>query len=253
MTPIYILLVFITLQFATALGLQWAWPRLTGQPDLTAGYYIASTTLSSLLTIAVLVWRKWSPVSREYVRRRPWGQLAWAGAMAAGLYLPAMRMSDFMPELPNTVLRQMTMIMSDDLGYLVIGILAPVAEEMAFRGGILRLLLKRWPKRAWAGIAVSALLFALVHGNPAQMPYAFLAGGLLGWMYLRTGSIAPTIAFHWVNNTIGYLMFRAYPDPDLRLDQLMPGNSCNAAVAFSLLILIPAAYQFWALTRRQLR
>jgi hypothetical protein len=94
-------------------------------------------------------------------------------------------------------------------------------------------------------IAVSAALFALIHFNPAQMPHAFVIGLLLGWMYQRTGSLAPAIAFHWANNTVAYLLFRAYPDPSLRLIDLFSGQerAVLAAVGFSLLILLPAIYQ----------
>ena len=94
-------------------------------------------------------------------------------------------------------------------------------------------------------IVLSALFFALVHGNPVQMPHAFLIGLLLGWMYWRTGSIIPSIAFHWVNNSVAYVMYNLYPYPSLKLADLLGGSQRHVlmAVAFSLLILLPALYQ----------
>ena len=88
------------------------------------------------------------------------------------------------------------------------------------------------------------MFFALVHFNPAQMPHAFIIGLLLGWMYYRTGSILPGVAFHWVNNTVAYVMYNIYPDPDMELIDLFGNQRTElAAVFFSLFILLPAIYQ----------
>jgi hypothetical protein len=80
--------------------------------------------------------------------------------------------------------------------------------------------------------------------NPAQMPHAFLIGLLLGWMYYRTDSIVPGVVYHWVNNTIAYVLMAFYPDPDLKTTDFF-GNQQTVlmAVAFSLCILIPSIYQ----------
>lgn len=96
-------------------------------------------------------------------------------------------------------------------------------------------------------------MFALVHANPAQMPHAFLMGWLMGWLFMRTGSIIPAIAFHWANNTVAYLIAVAYPGKDTKLVDIFSGNS-NAvlmAVAFSLCILIPALIQLNIWTKKK--
>ena len=105
----------------------------------------------------------------------------------------------------------------------------------------------------WAAIAVSAVIFAVVHANPAQMPHALLIGLLLGWMYYRTGSILPGIALHWVNNTAAYVFYVLFPfAADMKLTEFFGGNQNNVvlAVVFSLFILIPAIYQLNRLMRR---
>jgi membrane protease YdiL (CAAX protease family) len=81
--------------------------------------------------------------------------------------------------------------------------------------------------------------------NPAQMPHAFLIGILLGWMYYRTDSIIPGVIYHWVNNSIAYLLFAFYPDPNIKMIDLFGGSQRTTvmAVAFSLCILLPAIYQ----------
>jgi membrane protease YdiL (CAAX protease family) len=171
---------------------------------------------------------------------------------ALGAIIPSVWLQEQMPELPNLAEQQFDMIMKDRWGYFAIGILAPVAEELVFRGAVLRALLRwkedtfkgdrRW---AWGMIALSAVFFSLVHGNPAQMPHAFLIGLLLGWMYWRTGSIIPGVAYHWINNSVAYVMYNLYPNPSMKLADLFGGNQQHVlmAVGFSLLILLPALYQ----------
>ena len=136
-------------------------------------------------------------------------------------------------------------------GYAVICLLAPVAEEMVFRGAVLRKLLEWQPAHRWLMIVLSALLFALVHMNPAQLLHPFLIGILLGWIYMRTGSIVPGIIFHWANNTAAYLVTRIYQDPDVTVSQLFGESTVLIAVGFSLLMLIPAIYQLHLFMKRQ--
>ena len=148
-----------------------------------------------------------------------------------------------MPELPNLVEGEFDMIMKDRMGYFVVGLLAPLAEEMVFRGAILRSLL-RWKSNPWVGIVISAILFAVIHMNPAQMPHAFLIGLLLGWMYWRTDSIVPGVVYHWVNNTVAYILYNIYPNPDLTLLDLFGSDQkVWMALGFSLLIFLPSLFQ----------
>ena len=112
------------------------------------------------------------------------------------------------------------------------------------RGAILKSLLQSPKLSAWGAIAISAVIFAIIHFNPAQMPHAFLIGLLLGWMYYRTGSILPGVALHWVNNSVAYVMYNLYPNPQMKLIDLFGSQrTVIAAVLFSLLILLPAIYQ----------
>ena len=165
-------------------------------------------------------------------------------ALFLGVIIPSTWLQEQMPELPNMMEAEFGMIMKERLGYFVVGLLAPLAEELVFRGAILRALL-RWHKNAWVGIAISAVLFAIIHMNPAQMPHAFLVGLLLGWMYYRTDSIVPGVVFHWVNNSVAYVLYNLYPDPSLKLVDILGGQQQSVwmALGFSLLIFLPALFQ----------
>lgn len=82
----------------------------------------------------------------------------------------------------------------------LIVIIAPVVEEILFRGFLLRGFTARYGAK-WA-ILLSAILFSLIHMNPAQMPNTFILGLVLGAIMLRTGNILIPILYHILNNSI---------------------------------------------------
>jgi membrane protease YdiL (CAAX protease family) len=87
---------------------------------------------------------------------------------------------------------------------VTIVIIAPVTEELLFRGLILRGLLQRY--RPWRAIALSAALFGLAHANPWQMASATSLGLIFGWWYWRSGSLVPGLVGHALLNAqaLGY-------------------------------------------------
>lgn len=236
--------IFGAIQVVVSFIVQGVWTLVMGKDTvMNATGLIITMAVFSILTMAVFLLAKWSVVSRHWVRTRPWFVLFWCVVAALGAIVPSVWLQEHMPELPNVVEGEFDMIMKDRWGYFVVGLLAPLAEEMVFRGAILRSLL-RWKQNPWVGIAISALLFAVVHMNPAQMPHAFLIGLLLGWMYWRTDSIVPGVVYHWVNNTVAYILYNIYPDPDLTLVEMF-GSELKVlmALGFSLLIFLPSLFQ----------
>jgi membrane protease YdiL (CAAX protease family) len=81
---------------------------------------------------------------------------------------------------------------------LKVVIIAPVIEELIFRGIIMHGLMRNYPKLV--AIFFSGLLFALFHLNPWQFPATFLLGLLLGWIMIRTRNIFACILGHAINN-----------------------------------------------------
>lgn len=245
------LLVFIGIQFAGGAIVQALWKVATGSPDLTPAMLITTTVVVSVITIVVFLWARWTEVSPKWLRSRPWMTLFWSAIAALGAIVPSMWLQELMPELPNWVEGEFDMILANRWGYLVIGLLAPFAEELVFRGAILKSLLNT-QLSPWGAITLSAVLFALIHFNPAQMPHAFLVGLLLGWMYCRTASILPCVAYHWVNNSVAYVLYNLYPNPDMKLADLFQGSQTHVlmALGFSLLVLVPAIYQLHVWMKR---
>ncbi len=226
---------------------------LTGHKELLASPYtqIGSLILYCTVTALVFIRLHWAQPSASYLRTRPTMVILWSAIAAIGCIIPSVAFQEYLPQLPNLVEAELGELMNARGGYFVACLLVPVIEELVFRGAILRTLLNWQPERLWTMIAISALLFALAHMNPAQMPHAFLIGLLLGWMYYRTRSIVPTVAFHWANNTMAYIMFKLYPDPDIKLADIFGSDQrVLLASAFSMLILLPALYQLNAWLRQ---
>lgn len=252
---------FLALQLVIANGVVLVADLIMGEQSTgstAALLNLAGVALSSVVTAVLFLWQKWAVATRDYIVSRPYAVLCWAVLASLGTIVPSMAAQELMPEMPVAVQQiieemeeQMMMLMGERGGYFVVCLLVPVVEELVFRGAVLRALLQ-WSPRSWLMIVCSALFFALVHGNPAQMPHAFVIGILLGWLYWRTDSIVPGVVFHWANNTAAFLLARAYPDPQLQLsDVLGSGTSVGAAVLFSLFILLPSLYQLHLRMRRE--
>ena len=101
----------------------------------------------------------------------------------------------------------------DDLATTLLGcVIAPVVEEMLFRGVILRGFLQRY-QRSHA-IWGSAALFGLPHLNVYQLVAALCLGAVSGWLYERSRSLVPCIALHASYNTALSLLAHLGSDSD---------------------------------------
>lgn len=219
--------------------------------DMPPLWNIISMVTYSLAVIVVFLSVGWFSVSRRYLQSHPWDVLLWCVVAALGAIVPSLVLQGLLPEwtgwaaeMAEETNEQLEGLMTVPGGYMVVALLPPIVEEMVFRGCVLRSLLQWKPQMRWLMIALSALVFALIHMNPAQLPHTFLIGLLLGWMYMRTGSIIPGVAYHWANNTAAYVMFHVYHNPQTLNDIIGPGNGRVAmALLFSLCILVPALVQ----------
>jgi uncharacterized protein len=88
--------------------------------------------------------------------------------------------------------------------FICVAVVAPVVEEVLFRGLILRGFLKHYSVRK--SLVISALLFGIIHFNPWQFVTAVIAGVVIGWFYERTDSIVPAIYAHALNNSMGFIV-----------------------------------------------
>lgn len=79
-------------------------------------------------------------------------------------------------------------------------ILAPLLEEIFFRGVVCKKLLALGEGYA---VVLSAAFFALCHGNFFQLFYAFVVGCFFGFIYVKTGRLIYTVLLHITVNFIG--------------------------------------------------
>lgn len=216
--------VFVAVQFFATWAVYAVWLLVTGctTEELAAMFkgskaltqnvpmIITASAVCSALLLLLFLRFKWAVLSPAYLRMRRWGVFFWCAVAAAGTIIPSVWLSEQMPALPDTMEETFKAIISSDYGYFMLCLLAPFVEEVVFRGAILRALFGSIGNR-WACIFISAVIFAVVHANPAQMPHALLMGIFLGWLYCRTGSILPGVAVHWVNNTVTFVVCRLFP------------------------------------------
>jgi membrane protease YdiL (CAAX protease family) len=101
-------------------------------------------------------------------------------------------MPDFIAQLHQDV------VSGGVLTAIVLVVVAPLTEELLFRGLILRGFLLRYG--TIPAVLLSALLFALVHANPYQFASALAMGIFLAWLFVKTRSLWPCIIAHALAN-----------------------------------------------------
>lgn len=91
-------------------------------------------------------------------------------------------------------------------------LLAPVVEEIIFRGFLFRILRANFHERAYfaqrsgladfAAIFLSALVFGLMHMNLSALPFYIVLGGVFAESYRRTGCLYVPMVTHFLNNSL---------------------------------------------------
>ena len=251
------LIIFIVVQIIMMYAGAGIWAGIKGegyqatlQAASTGGNAILAalvSAFSSVITLIIFLKTKWTPLTRRYLLSKPWGTLLWVALFSLGTIIPLSFLYEQLGiEMDENTQQIITSMMKEPWGYVAVGILAPLAEEVVFRGAILRTLLGIMSKKNhWVAIMISAAIFGVVHANLAQFINALLMGLLLGWMYYRTGSLVPGILLHWVNNTMAYVLANIMPQSDGKLIDLFHGDEKTMyyAVGFSLCIMIPSFIQ----------
>lgn len=133
-------------------------------------------------------------------------------------------------------------------GILRIVIIAPIVEELIFRGVIMAGFSRIY--HPVFAILFSALLFALFHLNPWQFPAAFALGLILGWIRIRTGSVLACITGHAIHNGLVFLSVFYYTDLK-ELSFMQSGVSINYGIHFALLAI--GITLIWFFTQKRMK
>ena len=115
-----------------------------GTSDMPAEVTLTGTIVGNIALIALFLSLHYCPISRHYVRTKPWKVALWCCIASLGTILPSLWLEDhlsFLPDLTNG----MKGMFGTPLGYLAIVICAPLCEEIVFRGAVIRALMNWKP------------------------------------------------------------------------------------------------------------
>ena len=89
--------------------------------------------------------------------------------------------------------------------FLAVVIIAPIGEEIVFRGFLQRFLERYW-KDVTRAVLVTSLFFAMIHFNPFWTIQIYLLGVILGFLAWKTKSVIPSIILHIINNGSAFIL-----------------------------------------------
>ncbi|MDQ3688833.1 MAG: CPBP family intramembrane metalloprotease [Chloroflexota bacterium] len=209
---VLVVLVFALVSIVTAPFGADAMALLSGEGELTfigAAVLLVATQIGLLLVSWFLVFRPGALAGLPSLPGRDpggairaglgWGLLAWVGATAASAGVVWVLERLGIPAEPQAAERAIQ-ILDPWLVVLAVVILAPIAEEVFFRGVVFNAWLREGGRR-WAFIGSSAL-FAVIHASVVALVPIFVLGLALAWIYQRTGNLLAPIAMHAVVNGI---------------------------------------------------
>lgn len=181
-----------------------------GEATLAGAIVILTSTQAALLLVSWLFVLRPRAVAFALPllgsqRARPllagagWGVLAWVAASAV-TYAMVVLLERLGVEPELQAAERAIASLDPILVVLAVVVLAPIAEEIFFRGVAFNAwLAERGRRFAYIG---SAALFAVIHASLVSLLPIFLLGLALAWIYRRTGSLLAPIAMHAMVNGI---------------------------------------------------
>jgi hypothetical protein len=167
------------------------------------------STLASLAAFSFMYFKKKDEFKVEYSSKETVYLFTIIMAMAASVlatfilyWLP--RIFSIPPQGSNVV----NMITLENLwllilGMFLIGVAVPIVEELIFRGLVQNFLNQKLKFRT--ANFFQALIFGIIHVQPAGIVAAFLMGLVLGWLYKKTGRLVVPIVGHCIFNVTSLL------------------------------------------------
>lgn len=241
---IKLLLLYFAYQFAFFGGLTGLYMLKSGvmeMPDMTGSGYMSIVMWAQFLsTLAIglhVLLGKYVSVDAFRLHMPDKCSVLLASAVfivAMGLWTNYFSELAGLPDNMKDVFEQM---MNNPLGIISIVVMAPLVEELLFRGAIQGHLMRKW-KMPYLGIVVSSLIFGVVHGNPAQIPFAFVVGIALGWVYYLTGSLLPGVLMHFINNGSSVLLYTLSGDPDATMVSSLGETGALALAAVGMVLTV---------------
>ncbi len=163
-----------------------------------------------VVPLALLGWGK--PALRLLgLRRISWDTIGWAAIGVGGAFVILTIYAQLVNVIGLDELEPVSTIEDDEfyasvglvalIAFLVV-VVAPIAEEVFFRGFLFGGLIHRFG--LWLPAIVSALLWAAIHVDVGSLIPFTLIGLLFVYLYLRTGSLTSAVLAHFVINVVGF-------------------------------------------------
>jgi len=93
--------------------------------------------------------------------------------------------------------------------FVTVAIVAPIIEELAYRGLGFSLLLPYGP---WLAVGTTGVLFGLSHGLLIALPILAFFGLVAGWLRMTTDSVYPSMILHGIFNGVALIVSVAFLD-----------------------------------------
>jgi len=95
------------------------------------------------------------------------------------------------------------------LGYFLlftaVVVIAPLGEELLFRGFFQQILEKHW-KDVTRAVLMTAIIFSFIHMNPFWFAQIYILGIILGFLAWKTKSVLPSLILHSLNNLVALIL-----------------------------------------------
>lgn len=138
-----------------------------------------------------------------------WGFAGYAASIPLMLFASSISkvVDTYIPTPPNSIapkLLQSSDAFSRIIIFLLVSVLAPVLEEVFFRGILFTSFRKKW--NVTTGLILSSVLFALLHPFPLSFLPIFVLGSVYTILTIECKSLIPNIIAHSLNNTIIFIL-----------------------------------------------
>ncbi|MGH8905801.1 MAG: lysostaphin resistance A-like protein [Egibacteraceae bacterium] len=210
----WFMLQFVVGVFANFLGLR------MDDPLVSAGLLPVPFVMLIVLTVVWVRTKGAGALSQLRGRRRPtWGDVA-AGIVygligavvitSIGLGLQLL-LESFGQQLPPVQegLRELVTGPAAPIAIITVTGLAPLAEELLYRGMLFQGLQARFG--FWPAAMASGIVFGLVHVELLVAVLTAVLGVYLAWLFRRRGTILAPILAHAVFNAISFVLIRMSP------------------------------------------
>lgn len=119
--------------------------------------------------------------------------------------------------------------------FIAVSILAPIGEELLFRGFLQQFLERYWSDTT-KSILVTSFVFSAIHFNPYWFAQIYFLGIMLGFLAWKTKSVIPSVILHALNNTMAMLF--SFSDSVENSFYTLYGHVSPGFIIFAVLITV---------------